>query len=240
MPYLFLGILLLLGLLALARGFANADPAKLGRFLRWFLLSLGVTAAIVIIVLLVLSERLGTVLIMAAGLSPLLMRARALWQRLQGAGGPAPGQSSDVETAYLRMHLDHDTGTMTGVVLQGPERGRRLDELSPEALVALWRTCRVEDEPSASLLEAYLDRLWPEWRDGGAAEEGPPRGGTTSRADAMTRDEACAILGLSPGATAEQVKEAHRHLMMKMHPDHGGSTYLAAKINRAKEVLLGN
>jgi hypothetical protein len=55
----------------------------------------------------------------------------------------------------------------------------------------------------------------------------------------MTREEAALILGIPPRATHEQVKEAHRRLITKNHPDMGGSDYLAAKINQARDVLLG-
>jgi len=102
------------------------------------------------------------------------------------------------------------------------------------------RECRAEDEEGARLLEAYLDRVRPDWRDefAGAGAGAGTGGGAKSAAGDMTVEEAYAILGLSPGADDEAIKEAHRRLMVKLHPDHGGSDYLATKINRARDVLL--
>jgi hypothetical protein len=163
----------------------------------------------------------------------------AVWQRRQSAKERPPRRSSEVETDYIRMRLDHDSGTMSGMVRRGPFQGRRLDELTLSELLALWRQCRVEDEAGANLLEAYLDRLMPDWRVA-AQRAGSAGGGKTSPrpADAMTRAEAYEVLGLSWGAGESEIREAHRRLMMKLHPDQGGSTYLAAKLNRAREVLL--
>jgi hypothetical protein len=165
------------------------------------------------------------------------MRWKSLWNTLRNAAGPARGQSSDVETAWLRMSLDHDTGAMDGTVLQGRWKGRRVSELSVEALLDLLAECRVNDADSAQLLEAYLERARPDWR--AQAGEAQPRQETPASTTAMTREEAYRILGLETGADEAAVRDAHRRLMMKMHPDMGGSDYLAAKINQAKDLLLG-
>jgi hypothetical protein len=162
---------------------------------------------------------------------------RGMWHR---AGG-SPGRSSDVETDTVRMHLDHETGTISGVVRRGPHAGRKLDELGRPDLFALWRQCRADDAQAAQLLEAYLDRLDTNWRSEEAASHaGAAHGGTPSgaAADAMSRAEALAMLGLADGADADAIKDAHRRLMMKLHPDHGGTAYLAARLNRAREILL--
>jgi len=120
---------------------------------------------------------------------------------------------------------------MSGTVRRGSFAGRRLEDLDQTETMTLWRQCLAEDEQGARLLEAYLDRLRPGWRNNGGGTEGPR--------EVMTREQAYAILDLAPGAGPEAIKEAHRRLMMKLHPDHGGSTYLASQINRAKDFLLG-
>jgi len=150
--------------------------------------------------------------------------------------GPSAARDSTVETRFIRMILDHDTGTMSGTVLQGRFAGMRLDELRPPELLLLLRECRAEDEEAARLLEAYLDRVRSDWRDEMAGEQ--PRGGPPPSSPDVTVDEAYAILGLAPGADAEAIKAAHHRLMKQLHPDHGGTDYLASKINRARDVLL--
>jgi hypothetical protein len=160
--------------------------------------------------------------------------AVALLGRHRGTGnggGKAPG-ASDVETTYLRMRLDHDSGAISGEVLAGRHQGRRIEEMAVEEVVDLLAECLAADPQGAQLLEAYLDRAEPDWRErsqaAGAEAQGP-----------MSRDEAYKVLGLQPGASATEVRAAHRRLMKHHHPDSGGSTYLAAKINEAKDVLLG-
>jgi DnaJ-domain-containing protein 1 len=145
---------------------------------------------------------------------------------------------------YLRMWLDHDSGAMSGQVLRGGFEGRMLNDLSLSELLILLDECLRDDQQSAVVLEAYLDRTQPDdWRSAGAgagnagSQAGGGSGGRTS-GGAMTREEAYEILGLQPGATTEEIKDAHKRLMLKMHPDQGGSTYLAAKINQAKDLLM--
>lgn len=144
------------------------------------------------------------------------------------------GQKSRVATDILAMELDHDTGRMTGEVLSGPFQGAQLEELSMNDLRTFYNYCEQSSDQSLSLLESWLDRSKPEWREtwSGAGKA------KSSATGAMSHDEALAVLGLKAGATTDEIKNAHRRLMKDFHPDHGGSDYLAAKINQAKEVLL--
>jgi hypothetical protein len=220
------GMAVLGGLLLLIYLFVNADPAKLARGLKWTALGAGLA----LFLFLLLSERFAFLWLPLTLALPYLRQMRSWF-----GGGPAPGTASEATTPYLRMSLDHDTGAMTGTVLAGSFAGARLDELSVADLLSLLRECRVADEEGARLLEAYLDRLHPDWRgEMGTGQSAPPRG---SGAD-MTVAEAYDILGLSPGADAAAIKAAYHRLMMQLHPDHGGTDYLASKINRAHDLLL--
>ena len=132
------------------------------------------------------------------------------------------------------MELDHDSGVMTGEVLSGPLRGQRLEELDLGTLQSLYQYCSNANDQSVSLLEAWLDRNKPNWHDSWSGERKAQSSGT----GAMTREEALAVLGLQSKATLQEIKDAHRRLMKDFHPDRGGSDYLAAKINQAKDILL--
>jgi hypothetical protein len=148
-----------------------------------------------------------------------------------------PGAASRVRSAMIEMELDHDSGDMNGTVLAGVYAGRALNDLSEEMLRRVYDECRGADPDGLRLLEAYLDRRFPRWREDA---EGDRDAGARVRPQpgAMTEEEAYQILGLEPGASAEDVRRAHRALMKKLHPDQGGTTYLAARINQAKDVLL--
>jgi hypothetical protein len=229
MQYLLLGLAALLLFLFAARAYTMANPQALARQLR---LGAGVVALA------------GAGLLVFRGLVGYAISLATLGSWLLWGGGlpgfpggaqKSPGKASGVTTEHLEVELDHDSGDIRGRVLQGFFAGRRLEDLKPVELAHLWQDCRFADPQSAQIVEAYLDRLHPSWREDMARQEGEQGAASDGR---MTREQALEILGLAPGATEADIRRAHRELMMKLHPDHGGSTFLAAKINQAKDVLL--
>jgi hypothetical protein len=151
----------------------------------------------------------------------------------------SPGQKSGVRTQALEMVLDHDSGQMEGTCLKGRFTGKVLSSLSDRELLQLLEELRVTDAKGALLMEAYLDRRLSGWRDrrSDPSEREEPRQPSGRRGE-MATHEAYEVLGLKPGAKDAEIRAAHRKLMMKFHPDQGGSTYLAARINEAREILL--
>ena len=151
-----------------------------------------------------------------------------------GRGARSSGQTSKVRSAFLDMTLDHDSGELQGTIIAGTHAGRSLGTFDLPQLAAIMQTF---DAESCALLESYLDRRFPGWRQntqgaGAGGQRGQAAGGK------MTAEEAYQILGLQPGAGRDEIGRAHRSLMKKLHPDQGGSTYLAARVNEAKETLL--
>lgn len=141
---------------------------------------------------------------------------------------PRSGGRSEVRTSALAMRLDHDSGEMDGEVLTGRFAGARLSQLTLEALDELASELAA-DPDSLGLVLAYLER-----RRGPRTEAPPP---AAAEPGAMSEAEARRILGLTPGASVAEVRAAHRRLMLKLHPDLGGSDALAAMINAAKARL---
>ncbi|CAK0770158.1 DnaJ homolog subfamily C member 19 [uncultured Gammaproteobacteria bacterium] len=232
MPVALAAAAALLVLWLLGRGFVSADVHKLMGYLRRF----GMAAVALVLVVLVVTGRIGAALPLAMLAFSFFRGAWARQERLRAAQ-PASGRRSTLETASLRMTLDHDSGDMTGEVRVGPGAGRGLHQLPLTVLLDLLDYCRTNDPRSALVLESWLDRSWPDWRQADAARGGKSAG--RAGETLMTREEALRVLDLVPGASPEQIKDAHRRLMMKLHPDHGGSNYLATKINQARDFLLG-
>jgi hypothetical protein len=173
------------------------------------------------------------------GIAGMLWMIAATWymrSRARRPIGRSAGGRSHVRTAALEMELDHDTGSLEGVVLAGSMEGRNLGDLSLEELLAL-RGELTSDAESLQLLETYLDGRFAAWRDDAQANAGEGQGAATASGP-VTEEEAYEILGLEPGASAAEIRKAHRRLMQRLHPDLGGSSFLAARINAAKDVLL--
>lgn len=214
--------------------FMRANPSSMARGMRMVLVVLG---AIAVGGMLIFGLRfLPSLLPELLGLAGLVITgliARALRNRPSGGfSSPGTGRRTEVHTAFLKAWIDHGTGDVGGTVLAGRFAGRTLDRLSDSELLDLHEECR-NDADSLRVMEAYLDRrLNVDWR---TARQPPPRG---PRSD-MTRAEALAVLGLAEGASEEEIKAAHRRLIRRTHPDAGGTADLAARINRAKDVLVG-
>lgn len=245
-------LLIVIGLVAVAVGIAaaswlaRANPASVAKALRWGAIGLGVVVTAVLIA--VRPQFLPFVLIFAL---PFFFwrRSRAgapPWGRRRD-GGAGGAESSKVETAYLRMTLEHESGAMEGEVLRGRFAGRELRALGLDDLLALREECARDDPPSVRLVESYLERTFgTDWRTRAAGpDESTKREGTGEEArqppgpTGMTRAEALELLGLQEGADREAILAAWRRLIKAYHPDHGGSKYIAAKLNEAKRVLLG-
>jgi len=233
MAYVIGGLILLGILLALGRTFVSADPRTLVRLVR-YTVGFGLIAVGGVMTF---SGRWGLGLPLVAGGISAISVGRIGPIDL-GGHYPSPGGGSTVRSRYLRMHLDHDSGALGGEILGGSFAGRSLDELDSAGLMALRNEVTADGE-SLALVEAYLDRRMPGWREDveGDAAAGPRR---TADTGPMTDQQAYEILGLSAGAGKAEIRAAHRRLMKKVHPDQGGSTFLAAKINEAKDRLLGN
>ena len=231
MPAFLFGTVALLLVLWAVSAFTKADPKQVARALRW----MGGIAALLLAGFLLFRGAVAIAIPLGAfGLG--LLGWTTFW--------PAPftartqrgtGQVSHVRTAYLEMELDHDTGAMRGRVLAGSYQGASLDTLDRAALIKLLSEV---DDASRDLLAAYLDRMAPGWREQAQHDDGGGSGARSAGSGKMTEEEAYQILGIKPGASNEEIRRAHRSLIKKLHPDQGGTTYLAARINEAKDMLL--
>ena len=226
-----IGLILLFLLVQGIKQFGRMDAATAARLVRHGGGVLGMIGAL----LLLLRGRIGLAAAVAG-----MMANFAGW-RTTGASTPfrnagtgaRSGRSSTARSAMIEMRLDHSSGAMTGTVLAGAYAARAVETLSRPELLSLRQELMRDDPDGVSLLEAYLDRRFAGWRE---ADQGEPQ----RRRDggAMSRREALEVLGLAESASAADIIRAHRTLMKKFHPDRGGSTTLAARVNQAKDVLM--
>lgn len=238
MPFLIAGLLLLWIVSVGLKGFVKANPVAMALLMR----RLGGAAALLGALFMLVRGRIDIALGLA-GLAFWMVKGRRL-AVFKGFAGTRPRarRVSRVRSPMIEMELDHATGAMTGSVLAGADEGAALDQLSWTRCHALFRRCLADDPEGARLLEAYFDRRFSGWREASDKGNGDPRGepaaGSRRAPGTMSEDEAHEVLGLAKRASREEITRAHRALMKKLHPDHGGSTDLAARVNEAKDVLL--
>ena len=237
-----IGLILLILLLTAIKQFARMDAVAVARAVR----TGGGVLGLMLAALLLLRGRIGFALALAG-----MAASFAGWQKFgqgwtsalgrgwssfrAGGAGPSGGRVSTARSAMLEMRLDHDSGVMSGAVLAGTYAGRALDTLTRPECISLRTEVGRDDPDGVALLETYLDRRFSGWRE---ADEGDAQARRPARSGAMSRREALETLGLAEGASAEEIIRAHRTLMKKFHPDRGGPTGLAARVNQAKDVLM--
>ena len=229
MTWFFISGLVLLAALAGYNYVRKLDRRFLRRSLRWLV---GGLAALIALGMLV-ARRFDIALFVGAAAFSVLRSGRLGPFSFDGPAVDA-GNISQVQSYRFAMELDHDTGSVSGRVLNGQFAGMDLidlGEMDTRILLA-----EVEDDSdSRSLLESWLDANRSGWREY-FAQQGSGYDQASSSADPMA--EAYDVLGIKPGASEEEVRAAHRDLMKAVHPDHGGSSYLAARINQARDLLL--
>lgn len=172
------------------------------------------------------------------GWSPFGATLGPAWSKWGGPVVRSNGQKSQIRSEFVELTFDRRTGSLEGRLVAGAEAGRILSDFALADLLAL---ARGFDEQSRALLESYLDRRFPGWRENAQDAAAGRRGGEQGRAASggkMTAEQAYEVLGLQRGAGRSEISRAHRGLMKKFHPDQGGSTHLAAKINEARDTLL--
>lgn len=225
-----LGVLaVLLVVVGLVAAFLRADAASLAGALRLA----GPAVLAIAGVLLTITGR--------AAIGGMLLTGAAGWYglgRSKERVTKPKGQRSTVRTAALEMELDHDSGALEGIVLAGRHEQKTLSSMTLRQLRELYKDLAGDGE-SRQLLETYLDGRFPAWREN-VKPDGGDRHGVSPGSGPMTKEEAYKVLGLEAGATSADIRKAHRRLMQRLHPDLGGTSFLAARINEAKDVLLSN
>ena len=223
---------LLAGVGLLAVGIAlqllrRTNPRTLAQSLRWIVGGIAALAAAFFL----LRGRVEIALVLGGLAYPILRYGRIGPISFEN-DTPSEDNTSAVRSRYIAMTLDHQTGEVTGKVIYGEFQGIDLINLGENETRRLLAAVQ-SDPDSLSLLETWLDKNRGGWREW-FANHPEPNPSTAIDEDAVAYE----VLGLQPGASAEEIKAAHRKLMMGVHPDQGGSNFLASKINEAKDRLL--
>ena len=235
-PYfLILGILILITIVLILKWFTSADPKRVLKVFKWFFIIFGSIFGLFFI----LSGRLSWVFIGIPVLFPILMRVLAVmrlykvFSRFNGSSrNNFSPRTSHVRTETLDMTLDQETGEMKGQIKKGPFKGSAVENLSEDDTLMLLKYCLENDREAAQVIEAYLNRIDPDWHS-----KFENRNQNVS--STIDREQAFKVLGLNSDSTDQEIKTAYHKLIRNLHPDRGGSAYLAAKINEAKDILLG-
>jgi hypothetical protein len=235
MGRLILLVAFVLAVMTIIQLFKNTPKSQI-KSMYW---KIGLSGVAIVLILLAASGRIHWVGAMIGALIPLVRRSLPLLIRYfpmiqqyfntRSPSSPQQGNYSEVRTSVLNMVLDHDSEQLSGEVINGPYSGANLDTLELVQLQALLDYCQQQDKDSVKLLASYLQhRFGNDW------QQTPSQHHDGN----LTEDNAYAVLGLTPGASKDEIILAHRKMMQKVHPDRGGSDYLAAQINQAKDLLI--
>lgn len=173
---------------------------------------------------------------LGAGIAALvpLLRTLLVWGsragpllRLLGRFKTTPSQ---FRSQFLVVSINFANGSIDGEVISGKHNGKKLTELSLAELNELSQEFKQADKESYILLQAYLIRT-------GKSNNQSDNQYKPSNINDLSNNEAYEILGLPTSASKDEIIKAHKRLIQRIHPDRGGSDYLAAKINAAKDQL---
>jgi len=245
--HLVIGFLSVLLLFSLIRYGLNCNAKQRRQLV--YIIAMGLAGTVLLLML--VTGRIHYLAAIAAAILPFIKKLpgllryiplfKYLKQQTHSSSGSSSSNQSSVETSLLKMTLNHATGEMDGEVLEGDFKGERLKTLSQQQLFLLYQLALEQYKDSIAVFDAFLDRhIGKNWRE--LAEQYSHRfddDNTQEVSSEMSVSQALQILDLEEGATKEEVQEAHRRLMQKLHPDRGGSNFLAAQVNLAKDILLG-
>jgi len=234
LPRLILILLLLAGVVFLVNRFRRLTPEMQKKILK----TLVISGLVILLGVLVLTGRLNWLIAAVGALLPLLPRAARLLLGFWPSILPyfrryQQNRQASMNARFVKLQIDMLSGELQGEVLQGDFKGQKLQQMTMQQLIDLLDECKQQDADSAALIESYLDRMHPGW----LGDKAGSHQYTAADSD-MNEQQARDILGVAKDASKDDVIKAHKRLMQKLHPDRGGSDYLAKQINLAKDTLL--